>query len=164
MPLPDPLTRRSDALRFVATRLMLPTINEVVRTPGIGEAYRITVQYHDGRAPEQVATLTIGQAQAGRAELTVRYRRLDTAPLTLTPLIAVERARALASGLRTLGFDRLDDMPDLPWHGADLWLIERAVGNFVRDVVLAPQSATQVYATLVGLVNTYLHEAIRPLN
>ena len=159
----NPLTRRSESLRFVATRLMLSTINEVARTPGISEAHRITVQYHDGRVPDQVATLTISQAQAGQAELMVCYRRLDAAPLTLTVSIPIERARALASGIRALGFDRLDDMPDLPWYGADLWLIERASGNFVRDMVLAPHLATGVYAALVELVNSKLREAIRPL-
>jgi hypothetical protein len=157
------LARRNDSLRFISTRLSLSPLETVARTPGISEAYRITMQYHDGRVPDQVATLSIGQSLAGRADLSVCYRRTTETPLTLTPLIPIERARALASGLRALGFDRLDDMPDLPWHGADLWLIERAVGTFSRDVVLAPESASGPYAAIVTLVNTQLHEAIRPL-
>lgn len=158
-----PPFRRADALRLIALRLEVPPLESVARTPGTTEAYRLTVHYLDGQHPDQIATLTLGQATSGTAALTVHYRRADGRPFVLTPPIPIGRARTFASELRNLGFDRLDDMPDLPWRGAELWLIERAAGSFGRDLVLSPGTAHGVYAQIVALVRERWPEAVRSI-
>jgi hypothetical protein len=158
-----PSFRRADALRLIALRLNVPPIEVVARTPGTNEAYRITVQYLDGQHPDQIATLTLGQSGADSAKLSVHYRRADGRPLVLTPLLPPEQARNFSTELRTLGFDRLDDMPDLPWRSAELWLIERAAGAFVRDLVLSPGTAQGKYFKIVTSVREKLPEAVRPI-
>ncbi|MHB8627818.1 MAG: hypothetical protein ACYDBJ_10340 [Aggregatilineales bacterium] len=158
-----PSFRRADALRLIALRLNVPPIESVARTPGTSEAYRVTVQYLDGQHPDQIATLTLGQSSADSAKLSVHYRRADGRPLVLTPLILPERARMFATELRIFGFDQLDDMPDLPWRGAEMWLIERAAGAFVRDLVLSPGMAQGVYGQIAALVREKLSEAVRPI-
>lgn len=158
------LQRRTDPLRFIAVRLHVPELEQVVREPGVGEAYRLTVQYHDGRHPDQIATLAFRQSGGGSAALAVHYRRPNDKPLILTPTIPLERYRTFASALRTLNFDKLDDPPDIPWYGADLWLLERASGSFHHDVVIAPERASSVHAQIVALVREHLREAIRAIN
>ncbi len=157
------LKRRADPLRFIAVRLAVPELENVVREPGIGEACRVTVQYHDGRHPDQLATLTFRQSGGGAA-LAVHYRRANDKPLVLNPTISVERFRTFAAALRALNFDKLDDPPDIPWYGADLWLIERASGSFHHDLVIAPEKASGVYAQIVALVREQLRESVRAIN
>jgi hypothetical protein len=158
-----PLMRPQSApLRFIAARLRLPDLSQVVRQPGVGEAWRITVQYHDARHPDQVATLT--KAHSANITLTVAYRRADNLPLALTYQIAAERVQGMASALRRLQFDQLDDPPDIPWFGADLWLVERAAGSFHHDVIIPPEQATGTYAEIVRLIREAFREAIRPVN
>jgi len=158
------LSRRTDPLRFIAVRLAVPELEQVVRQPGIGEAYRVTIQYHDGRSPDQVATLSFVQASGGMAALAIHYRRADDRPLILTPTIPLARARTFTSALRALAFDKLDDMPDVPWYGADLWLVERASGSFHHDLVLAPDKAVGVHAQIVALVREHMREMARAIS
>ncbi|GAB4569976.1 MAG: hypothetical protein Kow0077_03380 [Anaerolineae bacterium] len=151
----------AEGLRLVAERLNQPRLVNVVRQPGINEAYRLTVQYHDGRFADSVATLTV--SQRGEVGLQVVFRRLRQ-NLTLSYTLAEERYRALDAALRRLRFDRLADQPDLPLRGADLWLVERASGSFAHDVVLAPAQATEAYAELVDLLSAQLPEALRQIS
>jgi len=135
----------------------------MARTPGIGEVIRVTVQYLDGQQPDQIATLNLSYAMGGTARLTVHYRRVAGRALILTPPVPSERARRFVTELRALGFDRLEDMPDLPWRSGELWLVERAAGAFGRDVVLSPGEAAGVYAQIVALTRGTLPEAVRPI-
>jgi hypothetical protein len=158
-----PPFRRADALRLIALRLDVPAIQSLARVPGTTEVYRITVQYLDGQHPDQIATLILSNETSSTAQLSVHYRRANGRLLILTPLIPAARARSFAADLRRLGFDRLDDMPGLPWHGAELWLIERAAGTFARDLVLSPENAHSVYAQIAAFVREKLPEAVRPI-
>jgi len=56
--------RRADPIRLIATRLRQEELREITRRPGVNEAFRVTIQYHDGRHPNQVATLTRGHGGA----------------------------------------------------------------------------------------------------
>jgi hypothetical protein len=150
-------------LRFIATRLSVPELERVVRQPGVAEALRVTVQYHDGRHPDQIATYVKSQP-TGAIHATVHYRRASEKPLILEYNIDAARFKAVNTALRKLGFDKLDDYADIPWHGADLWLIERAAVNFHHDVIIAPDSATGPHAEIVTLVRDQLHEALRGVN
>lgn len=154
------MERRADFLRFIAVRLRQPELRDVVRRPGVNQAYRITVHYHDGRYADQIATLTHWQDET--ALLEVVYRRATQQPAFEYPLGA-ERFRAFDLALRRLSFDRLDDQPDAPYPGYDLWLVERASASYLHDVVVAPDLATGVYAWIVDSVRRHLREAVRPI-
>lgn len=158
------LKRRADPLRFIALRLNLPEMVALVRTPGVSEAYRVTIQYHDARHPDQVATLIFRQGAGGSADLSVHYRRASGDPLVLLPNLPIGRCREFAAALRALNFDTLDDMADTPWFGADLWLIERASGSFQHDLVLAPERATGTHAAIAAVIRELLREAVRAIN
>jgi hypothetical protein len=158
-----PLMRPQSApLRFIATRLQVADLPIVVRQPGAGEALRITIQYHDARHPDQIGTLI--KTLTGGATLTVIYRRAETTPLTMMYEFEAARYQALGAGLRRLSFDKLDDAPDTPWFGADLWLVERAAGTFHHDVIIAPATAVGAYSEIVTLFQTIAREVIRTIN
>jgi hypothetical protein len=158
--LTDARGRRADTLRLIADRLGLPELREVIRQPGIDEAYRVTIQYHDGRHPDQVATLT--RAQNGSVMLIVAYRRHHHQPVFEYPL-DLERFRDFDLALRRVGFDRRDDQPDLPYLGEDFWMIERASGSFLHDLVLSPEHAVGVYAWMIEVVKELLPQAVRAI-
>jgi hypothetical protein len=157
------MQRRADPLRFIAVRLAVPELEIVARQPGVAETFRLTVQYHDGRHPDQIGTV-IRRQPGGPAKLAVHYRRANDKPLVLDYTLDAERFAAFNAALRKLGFDKLDDLPDIPWYGADLWLVERAAGTFHHDIIVAPGSATGVHAEIVSLVREYLPQAIRAIN
>ena len=153
------MQRRAEPLRFLAVRLHQPEIGEIARRPGVNAVYRVTIQYHEGCHPDQVATLVC--MQDGTAVLTVAYRRAK--PTVLAYQMAADHCRALDSALRQIGFDGLDDQPDLPLLGVDFWLIERAAGSYLHDVVLAPALAEGPYAALAAAVQTHLRQAVRAI-
>ncbi len=157
------LQRGAAPLRFIAVRLGIPELETVVRGPGIADTLRLTIQYHDGRHPDQIATL-IKMQSAESANLTVHYRRATDKPLVLTYTIDPERFRTLNATLRKIGFDKLDDPADIPWYGADLWLVERAAANFHHDIIIAPDLATGIYADIVKLIRENLRESVRAIN
>lgn len=148
-------------LRFIAVRLDLPDLEIVARQPGVTEAFRLTIQYHDARHPDQVATAIHIR---GSVKLTIMYRRAKDEPLALNYNVLPERFRSLIGPLKRLGFDKLDDSPDLKWYGADLWLVERAASGFHHDMILAPDTAKAVYMDIVSLIREHLREAVRTIN
>ncbi len=154
------MLRRADSLRLIASRLELPELKVMVRQPGLSEAYRVTIHYHDGRHPDQVATLS--RWQDNSVMLSVGYKRVRHHPLFEYPL-ELERFHDFDLAMRRLGFDRRDDQPDLPSFGEDLWLLERASGNFSHDLVLAPRLADGVYGWLVAAVQHHLPQAVRAI-
>lgn len=154
------ITYHADALRLIARRLNLPELRAIVRQPGISEAYRLTIYYHDGRHPDQVATLI--RTQYDRVTLVTVYRRVRHQP-ALDYSLDPDRYRLFDLALRRLGFDRHDNQPDLPYSGADLWLLERASGSFAHSIVIAPEQATGVYARMVAAVRDHLPEAARAI-
>lgn len=154
------MERRADTLRLIAGRLGLAELTAVTRQPGINEAYRITLHYHDGRHPDQVATLTRGQHET--VLLRVKYKRFRHQPAFEYPLSA-DVYRAFDLAMRRLGFDRRDDQPDILFVGEDLWLIERASGSYFHDIVVAPNRATGVYGWLVETISEQLPQAVRAI-
>lgn len=152
---------RADYLRLIAERLALPGIKTVAQSPGMSEAYRISIQYHDARHPDQVATLT--RTQFGRVMLTVAYKRVHHTP-SFEFEMTLQEYQAFDIAMRRAGFDRRDDQADLPFIGADLWLIERASGSFVHNLVLSPTLADGVYGWMVEAVKTHLPLAIRAIS
>lgn len=155
--------RRADPLRMIAFRLNLPEMETVARSPGVIDSYRITVQYHDGRHPDQITTMIFRQGGGG-VEIEVHYRRPNEKPLILSPRVPIERCKEFAAALRALKFDTMDDQEDIPWFGADLWMIERASGSFYHDIVIAPDSATGDYAAIASLIRDLLREAVRAIS
>ena len=77
--------------------------------------------------------------------------------------IDLERYRALLAALRRLKFDEMDDQPDVPFFGVDMWLVERASGSFYHDVVMSPASARGFYRELILALREHMKEALRAI-
>ncbi|NDJ84352.1 MAG: hypothetical protein GYB66_00560 [Chloroflexi bacterium] len=150
-------SRRSEPLRLIATRLGLPVVETIMRAATVNEALRITVYYHDERAPDSVATLKRGHGSA--CQLEVVYDKSPRRAM-LHYDIPVERYRKLLGALRRAKFDRLDDEEDLPYTGVDWWLIERAAGSFYHDIALCPTSARGHHREVVLALREHLSEAV----
>lgn len=157
------MRHQSAPLRLIALRLEVAELETVVRAPNVVEGWRLTVHYHDGRAPDQIATWLKLRGQDA-VQMTTVYRRAAEKPLTLQHTIPPERYQAFVKGVRRLDFDKLDDMPNIPWLGADLWLLERAAGGFHHDVILVPDRAEGAHAALIALLRDHLREALRAVN
>ncbi len=152
--------RRADPIRLIALRLRQDELRNVTRRPTVSEAFRVTIEYHDGRFPNQVATLTRGHAPGGT--LKVVYDKPGKEVYFDYP-VEPERYQALITTLRRIKFDRLDDQPDVPFFGVDLWLVERASGSYYHDVVLSPESARGFYRELILALQQHLKEALRTI-
>ncbi len=162
--MPNSVMRHQSApLRLIALRLEVPELEVVVRSPNVVEGWRLTIQHHDGRAPDQISTWIRLRGQEA-AQMTTIYRRAAESPLQLKHEIPAERYSAFMHGVRQLNFDKLDDTPNIPWIGADLWLLERAAGGFHHDVILAPDRAEGAHAALIALLRDHIKEALRAVN
>ncbi|MFP4322752.1 MAG: hypothetical protein ACLFTK_09885 [Anaerolineales bacterium] len=155
--------RGAEALRGVASLVGEAPLRRVMATPGVHEAVRVTVRYHDARSPDSVATLTRGVGEA--VGLRVVYTRFDDhgAPFDYDFRPESARFASVLAALRLNRFDTLDDDPDLPRYGADHWLIERAAGSFFHDVVLSPASARGHHREIVAALRQALPEALREI-
>ncbi len=152
--------RRADPIRLIALRLRQDELRNLTRSPLISEAFRVTIEYHDGRFPNQVATLTRGHGTG--AALKVVYDKPGKEVFFTYP-VEHERFQELNAALRRLKFDSLDDQPDVPFFGVDLWLVERASGSFYHDVVLSPESARGFYRELILTIHRLLKPAVRTI-
>jgi hypothetical protein len=154
------MQRRADPLRRIADSMNLPTLQEIAGQPGVNAAYRVTIEHAEFSRPQQTATLIISHAGA---ELTSLYNRPPDRPTITYTLPKSDRA-ALESGLKRIGFDRMDDQPGVEAaFGAEIWLFERAVGSLYRDVVLLPDQAEDDHAELVVLLRKVMGRGLLPL-
>ena len=154
------LQRRTAPLKQIAERLGLATLPNLIAKPGTNEVVRLTVQYHDGRSPDSVATLIRGHGSA--CQLLVHYLK-SPKPIDYNFEIPLERFQKILSILRQSKFDAMDDEEDLPYLGADFWLVERASGTFHHDVMLCPESAKGHHRELVLGFRSHLSESVRQL-
>ncbi len=146
---PDPAESRCGcAGRLVSSRA--PDVSEA-----FGSRSRTTTA-----AFEPGATLTRGHAPGGT--LKVVYDKPGKEVYFDYP-VEPERYQALITTLRRIKFDRLDDQPDVPFFGVDLWLVERASGSYYHDVVLSPESARGFYRELILALQQHLKEALRTI-
>jgi hypothetical protein len=145
-------------LRAIADQMSLPSTRKLAQSPGVSAVYRLTVRYHDRRAADSVATLMrVGKSEA---KLEIVYRGLfNHKPV----VVAFDEARyeAFTSILQKVHFDSLTDQQNIPSHGVDLWLLERAAGTFNKSVIIAPELTGSVYARLVYMIGSTLPEAVR---
>ncbi|NWF68099.1 MAG: hypothetical protein HXY40_03350 [Chloroflexi bacterium] len=145
-------------LRAIAQHAGLPALRELAGRAGVQAAYRVTVHYFDRRARDSVGTAEFSRVSGAR--LTVVFLgALGHRPLQ-HPL-APSRYEALVRALQMLRFDNLSDQPDIPLHGVDLWMVERAAGGFVKSVILAPALARGTYALLIDTIKEYLPTALK---
>ncbi len=152
--------RHASILREVANRCGLSPVKPIARQPGVRGVYRVTVYYGDARARNSVGTLVRGALGNPTMEV-VYHGRFDHRPLVYT--LDADRYEAFALALQKTGFDRLPDQPHIPFYGVDLWLVERAAGEFLKSLVLAPSIVRQPYTTIVNLIDHYLPEALREI-
>ena len=152
------MERYTYLLREIAERIGLGSVKQIAAQPGIRTVYRITLYYPDRRASDTVATLI--QLSLTDVVLQVVYLGyFDNNPLIRQ--LTTHDYEALASVFSKLSFDRLLDQSDMPSYGADLCLVERAAGGFVKGVLFAPQHASGVYINLLETLRSYLPEALR---
>lgn len=154
------LSRRADPLREIAARMGLPEFRLLTQQPTVNEAVRVTIHSDDVRQADSVATLVRGHHQVDCTLQVVYDRPQKQARLHFD--IPQPRYQHLLGALRRARFDHLDDEPDLPFLGVDLWLIERAAGSFRHDIVLCPASASGNYREFVRAFREYLPESVRP--
>lgn len=152
------LASHAPVLRAIIESIGVEPLAEIVKRPGVSGVYRLTVFHHDGRARDTVSTLIHRPTGGNRLETVVRLM-FDGKPLVHS--VTSQRFEHFVSVLSQVGFDHLDDQPDLPPYGADMWLLERAAGSFSKSVVLAPERADGLYATLVAAIHADLPEARR---
>ena len=153
-------SRRADPIRLIALRLKQDDVRNLTRRPGINEVFRVTIQYHDARHPNQVATLVRSHGRV--CPLHVVYDKPGK-DVYFDHDIPYDRYQTLLSTLRRLKFDGLDDQPDVPFFDVDLWLVERASGSFYHDVVLSPESARGFYRELILAIRQHLKESLRTI-
>ena len=146
-------------LRGVADSLGLETMGAIARQPGVQGVYRVTVHYFDRRASDSVATLERFSFEDATLEL--QFQRVLRGKALKLP-ISGARYETFVKALQGLGFDHMDDQPDLPnYSTTDVWLIERAAGTFAHSVIAAPELAKDSYARLVNAVKNGLPEALQ---
>jgi hypothetical protein len=153
-------SRRADPIRLIALRLRQNELKHLTRQPGVNEAFRVTIHYDQGRHPNQVATLTRGHG--GACPLKVVYDKPGK-QVYFDYAVEMDRHTALLTALRRVRFDEMDDQPDVPFFGVDLWLVERVSGSFYHDVVLSPESARGHYRELILAIREHLKEALRDI-
>jgi hypothetical protein len=147
-------------LRAIAEYLGLDPLKRIVRQPGVRAVYRVTIYHHDRRALDSVATLR--RDSLNQSELSLVYEGMFHSK-PLIHMIAFERYEAFALALQKHHFDHMADQPGMPLYGLDFWMIERGAGTFVKGVIVAPQTASGIYAELVATLKTYLPEALREI-
>ncbi len=158
-------------LRQVAEHVGALPLKVVVREPTVRAVYRVTVVYSDRRACDSVATLTwrtetqperLAATAQTDALLSIAFRgAFGHQPLQY--VIPAARYQALALALQHLQFDKLADQTNIPFFGADLWLVERGAGSFLKSVLLSPQAPPAEYAGLVDTLRQQLPEAFREI-
>ena len=154
-------SRRADPIRLIALRLRQDELKNIVHQPGVNEVLRISIQYDSRDRINQVATLTRGHGET--CALKVIYDKPGK-DVYFSYRVDAERYRALLAALRRVRFDEMDDQPEVPFFGVDLWLVERGSGSFYHDVVIAPDSARGFYRELVLAIREHLAEALRAIN
>ena len=152
------LAPHAPTLRAIIESVGVESLSALMKQPGVSAVYRLTVYHHDGRAHDTVSTLTHSPVRGNRLETIVR---LMFGGKPLVHNVTPQRYEHFVATLNAVRFDQLDDQPGLPPYGADLWLLERAAGSYTKSVVLAPERAEGVYATLVAAVRADLPEALR---
>jgi hypothetical protein len=147
-------------LRRIAEQLGCPPVKDIAAKPGIKAVYRVTVHYPDMHASDTVATLV--HTGTGSAVLETLYRgHFNNRPLRRH--LDMSDYQAFSRIFTPILFDRLSDQPGILFYGATLWLIERGAGSFAKGVIIAPQTATEVYSKLLDAVHAYLPEAVREI-
>jgi hypothetical protein len=145
-------------LRNIAERLAQQPVKAIIKVPDVLAVYRVTIYYHDRRARDSCATLY--DRRSSGTQLSVAYRgTFQQKPITYP--ISETRYDSFTQALVKLRFDHMGDQPRMPLYGLDFWMIERAAGNFLRSVIVAPQTAQGAHANLVGLIKEHLPEALR---
>lgn len=145
-------------LREIANQAELPTVKRIARQPGMKAVYRITIHYADVSTRHSVATLH--RALVETPFLEVVYAGLFNRQPLIHP-IELKRYEAFGLALQKAHFDRLPDQPNVPFHGVDVWLVERAAGEFSKGVILAPRTAQGEHVAVYAAVRHYLPEALR---
>lgn len=153
----------AEPLRLLAEQLGLLRVAQQIKQPGTNELLRVTLQYHDRRVPDSVATLARGLSDTCRLQVVYTRFGSDAKPYRYDYSVPIERYRSLLDVFRQNRFDTLAHQEDLPLIGADYCLVERASGAFVHGVVFSPTLAGGHHRELWNALRQDLPEALRQL-
>jgi hypothetical protein len=145
-------------LRTIIKSAGLPPMQEVAKQPGLANAVRVTVYYHDLRAAHSVATLRDLRGQ-GIGLTVIFLGRLAHKPLTY--VVSPSHYNKFVAALQAVRFDTIKDQPNIPLGGQDLWLVERAAGGFYKSLILAPDVAQAPHSEIVSAVRTFVPGMVR---
>ncbi|MDX1993642.1 MAG: hypothetical protein SF029_14735 [bacterium] len=154
------MERYASVLREIAERASLKPVKEIALLPGMKAVYRVTLHYFDFRASDSVVTVCCGRSNDALSEA-VYVGRFGNRPLTRT--LGTRDYENFVRTIMSLSFDKLPDQQHIPVYGADVCMVERAAGTFVKGVIFAPQKAEGHYHTLFAAIKTYLPEALREM-
>lgn len=145
-------------LRAIADQMAIAPLTTVARVPGVQNAYRLTVRYHDRRCHDSVATIL--QSRTMGITLEIAYRGLAQHH-PFNHVITPQAYAEFTTLVQRVNFDRLPDQPDITVHGLDVWLLERAAAMFYKSVIFSPDEAEGTYLRLVDGLRAHLPEAVR---
>ncbi len=147
-------------LRNLAVQVGVQPLREVAKSPGLTEAYRISVHYAGMRAPDSVTTIRCYRQSTPVLE-SVYLGFFHHKPIVRR--VSVPQFEQFRRGLISLRFDKLKDQPNTPLLDVDLWLLERAANGFEKSVLIAPVNAFDAYAQIIELTRRCLPDALREL-
>ena len=146
------------SLYEVSANLGVPHIKTVAKQVGVISVLRITAYYPERKARHSVATL-IERHQNQRHMEIVYEGFFNHKPVKLT--VTRDNHEKVLDALQQARFDKLNDQPDLSYKDHSLWLIQRASGIYVHEVILAPDIPLLPYSSIVNAIDAYLPESIR---
>jgi hypothetical protein len=145
-------------LRNIGLRMGVSPLKQAALQPGMTGVYRLTIHYADARAHDSIATL----ARVGLGRIAGEFVYLGKfAHKPIQREFSLSVYEQMADGLQRLHFDQLNDQPDVPFYGVDLWLVERAAGSFSKSIVVAPATASGVHLQLVDTLRRLFPDAVR---
>ncbi len=145
-------------LRAMIEAVGVDALHDIARRPGVRAVYRVAIHYHDGRARDSVGTVVVSATERPRLEV---IYRVTFGGKPLVHIIDPTHLDAFTRLLQLVHFDKLDEQPNLPPYGVDLWMIERAAGSFSKSVIIAPAVAEYPYVALADAVRQNLPQVLR---
>ena len=146
------------AVYQVADNLGVSHIKQVAKQAGVISVLRITAYYPERRIRHSVATL-IERNQNQREMSLIHEGFFNHRPVKIT--VSRDDFDHLTNALIQAKFDKLKDQPDISYKDHSLWLIQRASGIYLHEIIVSPDNPELPYSSIVNAIDAYLPEAIR---
>lgn len=148
------------AVYQVADNLGVQQLKVVAKQPGVISVLRITTYYPERRIRHAVATL-VERSPDQRIMSIVHEGFNNHQPVRL--VVPRESYDEVLDALQQAKFDKLLDQPDVSYKDHCLWLIQRASGIYIHEIIVSPDNPELPYSAIVNAIDLYLPEAIREI-